>query len=121
MTKEMLERDWNAGLYQKSICRHWKGGDGTTVIYNDLGIKIPLGACESGKMLLDPGASIGPYTVKYQKTVWKVLAGQIEYRGNTYSPGAELTFQDESTVRVKNTYAGETIIGFTTYLQTYHN
>lgn len=121
MTREMLEKDWNAGLYQKTICRNWKGGDGTTVIYNDLGIKIPLGACESGKIMLDKNASIGPYTLKYQKTIWKILAGQIEYHGNTYGPGDELTFYDDSTVSAKNTYAGETIIGFTTYLQIGHD
>ena len=121
MTRKMLEKDWEAGLYQKIICRNYQGGEGITVIYNDLGIRIPLGACESGKMVLDPKASIGPYTLRHQKIVWKILAGQIEYHGDTYGPEDELIFQNNSVVSVKNTYTGETIIGFTKYLHTYHD
>lgn len=122
MTREMLEKAWEkAGLYQRTICRNFKGGDGIVTIYNDLGIAIPLGACESGKMVFDKGASIGPYTIRHQNEKWEVLAGEIECQGTTYGVGSKIIFENESVVSVKNTYAGDTIIGFTKYLHSYRN
>lgn len=118
ITEEMLEEQCQAGLYNKTMCLNWKGGNGNVTIYNDICIRIPKKANASGKIVMDKGASLGLHTNYYETEEWQVLAGAIEFRGKVYVVGEKLTFRHNDIHYANNVHTGKTIIGFVMYLQT---
>ncbi len=111
ISREILEQQLEQKLVKLHIEDCLKGGNGRCYIYKDVTPSAPWES-ESGKIVIEEGASIGFHYHDVDSETYTVLKGTVEINGKIYHVGDSVICPKGQGHNAINCGFGDAILGF---------
>lgn len=107
-----LEQMASEGKLLKRCENGLKGGVGNCVVYTDVIVHPDRRVTESGKIVMERGATIGEHAHVYDSEEYTVLSGVVRSGDKDYFPGETMKCNKGESHFCANLFDGESVLRF---------